>query len=41
MRYILKTFPVFVEVFKRAIAAGIPFQHEATPEALRRRISVV
>ena len=28
MRYILKTFPVSLELFKRSIAAGIPFHYE-------------
>ena len=29
MRYILKTFPVLLELYKTAMASGIPFQHEA------------
>ena len=28
MRCILKTFPVFFELFKRSIASGIPFHYE-------------
>ena len=33
--------PRIAELFKRAIASGIPFQLRTTPAALRRRISVV
>ena len=33
--------PRILEVYKRAMASGIPFNYRTTPAALRRRISVV